>query len=149
MPRDAFIKIAGITGESPEGYIEIFSFSFGASNPSTVGSSAGGSSAGKVSLSDFSITKQLDGSSPQLFQKVVTGATIPNVTLLIKSVESATGEEVTITFTDVLISMYKLDETPGIQTPNSPCPPNQSGRPVESISFNFRELSFQNVPPTT
>jgi type VI secretion system secreted protein Hcp len=143
MPQDAFIKVAGITGESHDGYIEIFSFSFGASNPTSVGTGTG-SGAGKVSLSDFSITKQLDASSPQLFQKVVTGAVIPTVTLLIKSVESANGEEVTIVFTDVLISMYKLDEAPVNQTPEFPCPPNQTGRPVESISFNFRELAFQS-----
>ncbi len=149
MAQHAFIRVDGITGESQGGFIEIYSFSFGASNPTTIGSGTGGSGAGKVSLSDFSITKQLDASSPQLFQSVLKGATIPTVTLIIKSVESVTGEEVTILFTDVLISMYKLDETPVNQTPTSPCPPNQTGRPVESISFNFRELAFQNQSPTT
>jgi type VI secretion system Hcp family effector len=148
MAQDAFIKIDGITGESHNGYIEISSFSFGASNPTSVGSGTG-SGAGKVSLSDFSITKKLDASSPQLFQKVVTGTAIPTVTLIIKSVESVTGEEVTIKFTDVLISMYKLDETPVSQAPTFPCPPNQTGRPVESISFNFRELSFQTESSTS
>jgi type VI protein secretion system component Hcp len=82
--------------------------------------------------------------APAVVSKGFDGAAIPTVTLVIKSVQSATGEEVTIKFTDVLISMYKLDETPGNQTLTSPCPPNQTGRPVESISFNFRELSFQN-----
>jgi type VI secretion system secreted protein Hcp len=144
MPQDTYIKIAGITGESPNGYIEISSFSFGASNPISVGSGTGGSGAGKVSLSDFAITKELDSSSPQLFQKVITGAVIPTVTLVIKSIESAAGNEVTITFTDAIISTYKLDETPAKQTPPSPCPPNQTGRPVESISFNFKELTFDN-----
>jgi type VI secretion system secreted protein Hcp len=148
MPQDAFIKIAGIKGESPDGYIEIFSFSFGASNPTTVGTGTGGG-AGKVSLSDISITKKLDTSSPHLFQMVVTGALIPSVTLLIKSVESAAGDAVTIVFTDVVISMYKLDETPVSQAPTFPCPPNQTGQPVESVSFNFRELNFQSGSPTT
>lgn len=148
MPHDAFIMIDGITGESPNGYIEIDSFSFGASNPTSASSGTGGGGAGKVSLSDFSITKKLDGSSPQLFKNVVNGTHIPYVTLLIKSVESVNGDMVTIKFTDVFISMYKLDETPVNQIPNFPCPPNQSG-PVESISFNFEQLSFQTEPSTT
>jgi type VI secretion system secreted protein Hcp len=142
MPQDAFIQIAGIKGEGPNGYIEISSFSFGASNSTSVGSGTG-SGAGKVSLSDLSITKKLDASSPQLFQSAVSGEVISTVTLLIKRVESAAGDDVTIKFTDVAISMYKLDETPVNQTPTSPCPPNQTSEPVESISFNFRALSFQ------
>src|SRR6516225_8190153 len=59
MPFDAFLKIEtpNITGESTDskhkGEIEIYSFSLGASNPTTIGSATGGAGAGKVSLSSF------------------------------------------------------------------------------------------------
>ncbi|MEO7986135.1 MAG: type VI secretion system tube protein Hcp, partial [Gemmatimonadales bacterium] len=53
MAFDAFLKIDGVDGESTrkgfEKQTEIFSYSFGASNPSTVGSGGGGGGGGKVS----------------------------------------------------------------------------------------------------
>jgi type VI protein secretion system component Hcp len=52
---DYFLKIDGIDGESSSApNVEVQSFSWGASNPSSVGSS--GMSAGKVNVQDLSIT---------------------------------------------------------------------------------------------
>ncbi len=42
---------------SHSGTMEIFSFSFGAANPTTIGSSSTGGGGGKADLSDFSINK--------------------------------------------------------------------------------------------
>jgi hypothetical protein len=68
------------TAAGSKGWIELYSFSFGAANPADI--VGGGLSAGKVSLSDFSIglgtdsvqmphqivvTKPTDASSPKLF----------------------------------------------------------------------------------
>src|SRR5437868_2371794 len=76
MAFDAFIKLPDIEGESKrkgfEGQIAILSFSFGASNPSSIGSGGGGG-AGKVSLSSFNLMKLSDTTSPVLFQKCCTG----------------------------------------------------------------------------
>lgn len=47
--------VAATTPTGQKGWIEIDSFSFGASNPTSV-SSTGGAGAGKIDLSDFTIT---------------------------------------------------------------------------------------------
>jgi len=80
MAIDAFLFITGITGSGPGGAIEINSFSFGASNPGTVGSGSGGG-AGKVSLSDLTITKTVDSSSPKIFDNVLNSMVISSVVL--------------------------------------------------------------------
>ncbi len=75
---DAFLKIEGpdVKGDSQvdgyEGEIEILSFSWGVSNPNTIGriSGAGGGS-GKVTVSDFSVGKRIDKASPKLFRSAV------------------------------------------------------------------------------
>lgn len=76
MAFDAFIKLSGVEGESKrkgfEKQIEIFSFSWGASNPTTLGAGGGGG-AGKVSISSFNLMKKSDITSPVLFQHCCGG----------------------------------------------------------------------------
>jgi type VI secretion system secreted protein Hcp len=79
MAIDAFIKFSDkdLAGEAThfkhKGEIEILSFSFGASNPSSIGPGRTGSSTGRASLSSFSLTKFTDRASPLLFQKCCAG----------------------------------------------------------------------------
>ena len=76
MAVEIFLKIDGVTGESKaNGHvdeIEVFSFSLGASNPSSV-AYGHGSGAGKVDISSLSIQKQVDNASaeavPELRQR--------------------------------------------------------------------------------
>jgi type VI secretion system secreted protein Hcp len=60
MAFEAFLTIDGITGESQkddaQGWIEIYSFSWGATNPTSVGSGTG-SASGKVEISSISVQK--------------------------------------------------------------------------------------------
>ena len=144
---EAFLAIPGIMGGGPNGWIQIYSWSVGASNPTNVGSSGGGTSSGKVSLSDFSIGKLVDQSSPLLFQSILQGAIFPSATLTVKGPASL----VTVTFTNVTISGYNLDQnlptnvTIAGPTP-FPCPPDQGSGPKESVSFNFGSLSIDYKP---
>src|SRR3954469_3270111 len=79
MAFDSFLKITSpdVAGESQDakhkGEIELFSFSLGAHNPTTIGSATGGAGAGKVSFSNFSIMKKTDKTSPILFQACAGG----------------------------------------------------------------------------
>lgn len=72
MAFDAFLKITtpDVAGESSDskhpGEIELYSFSLGAHNTTTIGSATGGAGAGKVSFSSFSIMKKTDKTSPIL-----------------------------------------------------------------------------------
>ena len=76
MAVEMLLDIDGVKGESQvkgfENKIDIFSLSFGASNPSQV-STGGGSGSGKVSLSSLSIQKVVDSSTPDLFRACCSG----------------------------------------------------------------------------
>ncbi len=74
MSFDCFLQIRGATrstGESTDSayskWIEIESFSFGASNPSTIGSGTPGSGAGRVVSRPSIVLKPYDNVSPDLF----------------------------------------------------------------------------------
>src|SRR5947207_15370444 len=84
MASDYYLKINGVTGESQavgmDEYIELDSFSFGASNPADVGGK--GLSGGKASLSDFSFTCGLDSASIGILKNLYTGTHIDTCTFV-------------------------------------------------------------------
>jgi type VI secretion system secreted protein Hcp len=150
MAIDAYLFITGITGSGPGGAIEIDSFSFGASNSGTAGTGSSGGGAGKVSLSDLTITKTVDSSSPKIFDNVLNGMVISSVVLKVyrgaggKGSTGSPTEYLMITLTNCVISGYTLND--GTSGSQSPCPPTDGGRPMESISINFGQLAFQYMP---
>ena len=68
MAVDYYLKLEGIEGESQDSShkneIQLLSWSWGASNVSSV-AGTGGSGAGKVDLSDFSVMTHFDKSTPK------------------------------------------------------------------------------------
>ena len=68
MSVDYYLKLDGIEGEAVstgfEKQIQLLSFSWGGSQTTSV-AGTGGSGAGKVDLSDLSVMKYYDKSSPQ------------------------------------------------------------------------------------
>ena len=73
LPQDRRPDVDGeATQAKHEKWIEIYSFSWGASNPTTVGSGRG-LSAGKVSVSSFNIMKKTEASSATLFAACCAG----------------------------------------------------------------------------
>lgn len=84
MAVDYYLKLDGIQGESTrEGHaneIALQSWSWGASQQSTV-SSTGGSGAGKVDLSNLSIMTEFDKSTPKFFKSICAGTHIKTGTL--------------------------------------------------------------------
>jgi type VI secretion system secreted protein Hcp len=119
MAFDAFLKIDGITGESNhdkhKGEIDVLAFSWNIVR----GSVSSGDVSGAAKVSDFSIVKQLDMASPQLFASVCEGKTITEATLSVErvgprgviSTVSPTGggsdrptEQVSLTFHKATIS---------------------------------------------
>jgi type VI secretion system secreted protein Hcp len=140
MAFDAFLKIDGITGETQAGEIQLESFSWGASNPASIGSGTGGAGAGKVSFQDFSFTALAGKQSHQLFEALARGSTVGSALLTINH----KTETLTIKFSDVFISSYKLDEGGLLSQKCSEgaLPAVQLGAPVENVSFNFTQVSF-------
>jgi X-X-X-Leu-X-X-Gly heptad repeat protein len=142
MAIDAFLKLDGIPGESQEG-IRLQSFSWGVSNPSSNVTSSGGSAgSGKASFQDFSFTSVVGKQSPQLFRSVVEGTRIGSGTLTVND----KVEPITIKFSEVFISSYKLDEG-AIKLSEGAIKLSegavQLGAPMEAVSFNFTSVEFQ------
>lgn len=131
---DAFLKIEGVDGESTakgyEKWIRIESFSWGASQSISFGS--GGREAGKVAITDLSLTKRVDRSSPALFLKTAKGDVVNQVELRLVRTDSKGNYEAPfyqIKLDDVIISSVQTSGGAGADD-----------RPGESISFNFSKI---------
>src|SRR5258707_11169961 len=81
--------------------MEIYSFSFGASNPVTIGSATEGSGAGKVSISSFNIMKKTDNASPSLFTACCKGTHFPTVTVVLRKAGGSQLEYLKYIFSEV------------------------------------------------
>ena len=72
MAVDMFLEVKEVPGESMkkghEGQIDIVSFSFGAVQHGSFARGGPGGGAGKAEFQDISIIKEVDKSSPKLFQ---------------------------------------------------------------------------------
>jgi type VI secretion system secreted protein Hcp len=135
MAFDAFLKIEGIPGESTDDkhkdWIEILSFSFGATQPASgSASTGGGASAERVNLQDFSIVKALDKASPKIFEFCCTGKHIKDVTI---ELCRAGGDK-------VKYMEFKLEEA--IVSSYRPGGSAQGGEtlPLEEVTFNFGKI---------
>jgi type VI secretion system secreted protein Hcp len=134
MAIEYHLKIGSIEGESTAAkhtnQIELLSWSWGASNPTNIAGS--GMSAGKVSLSDLSITKQVDKSSPKLLELCVTGKHVDEATLYCSK---QTGQK---TPDDFLTIKLKEVYVSGFQAGGS------SGEDVgtESVKFTYGSINY-------
>ncbi len=97
MAFDTFMKFEGpaVEGESTatgfENTFEIYSFSWGASNPVTIGSSSAGLAGGKVSISSFNVMKKSEAASTKLFNACCTGQHYEKVTVTMRKATGSDG----------------------------------------------------------
>ncbi len=137
MAFDTFLKITGIEGESTakgaEKQIEIFSFSWGASNPSTVGPGSGGISAGRVTLSSFRISKKTDKASALLFKACCTNEHKKEAVVSIRKATGG-GQEpyLTYKFSDVMVESIDWAGTSG-----------GDDTPIEAVSLAFGKVEIE------
>src|SRR5271157_2185081 len=75
------------------GWIAIYSFSWGASNPTTVSSGSTGLSAGKVSVSSFNVMKKTENSSCDLFQACCNGQHYATAQVVMRKAAGTTGKQ--------------------------------------------------------
>jgi type VI secretion system secreted protein Hcp len=133
MAVDFFLKVDGADGESTQSghsnEIKIHSFSWGCSQQTSV-SGSGGSAAGKASLSDISIMKDLDKASPEMFKMLLTGKHIATAVLTAqKATGTTTGAPfLTITFGEVFVTSQQISGSSEI--------------PSESVSFSYNTIKF-------
>jgi type VI protein secretion system component Hcp len=72
------LSIEGLQGGNE---LEVDSYSWGVTNPATVGTPGGGGGAGKATFSDLVVTRPVDGVSPRLVTAAATGQHFDSATL--------------------------------------------------------------------
>jgi len=133
MSSDYLLDLGDVKGESKDDVhkesIEIASWSLGASNPTSVGSS--GMSAGKVSFSDLSVMISLEKASVELLTRVCTGKVIPKATLFgRKAGDDKRQDYLKIELNEVMVSSWQTSASDG------------GGIPMLSISFAFSKITY-------
>lgn len=133
MSFDAFVKIDGIEGESTDskhsGWIEATQYKAGASQKvSSTVSSAGGATTGRVDVKPFTFTKQVDGSSPKLFQACCAGTHFNKIIIAIHRA----GETEKVKFMQYELSDCIISDVTTVGGENQ--------FPTESISIDFGKI---------
>jgi len=126
---DGGTKVKGetsATGLTPAtGWIEIYSFSWGASNPTTVSPGRGGLAAGRVSISSFNVMKKTENSSADLFSACCNGQHYPKAQVVMRKAAGADGKQAIFLqydFTDVMVeSIQWSGSSGGDDTPSESC----------------------------
>jgi len=139
MAFDTYVDLSPtIEGEATakgfEKKIEIFSFSWGASAPVTVGPGKGGLNASRVSISSFNVMKKTDVASPKLFKACCTGETIKTCLVSLRKQTGAGGQEVFLTykFEEVMVESVQWSGSSG-----------GDDTPSESVSFAFAKVTVE------
>jgi len=131
MAVNCVLAVEGITGNSSieAGSIQIFSYSWGASNPASMGSGANDSRSGKPNCSDLSIMKALDATSPYLFEKICKCVAIPSMSLkYFKNINDQNTMYIEYKFTNVYVSSQQHG--------------GSDENPTESVSFAYDKVEF-------
>jgi type VI secretion system secreted protein Hcp len=137
MAVNAYLVIDGTPGPSTSktDAIDVLSFSFGASMTNTYGAGSSGKEAraGRADISDLTIMKVLDKTSPALFDHCVTGNVLSKVTLLYdKPVGDSQQDYFKVEMTDALITSIQLS--------------GSSENPTESVAFAFQKVVIAYNP---
>lgn len=113
-----------------EKWIQIYSFSLGASNPSSVGTGTGAGS-GKVSFSSLSIQKEVDSATATLFMNCCKGTHFQKAKLVIREA----GGESPVDFLTFEMQLVFVDNISwgGAQG---------GGKPSESVSLSCAEIKM-------
>lgn len=136
MSTDIYLKIEGIAGESQkQGHadeIELTSFSFGVNQSGSFHKGGQGGGAGKASISDITVTKEVDKASPLLFQACATGRHIPSAVIYS---QKAGGNNAPVTYyeiklTKLLVSSHQNNGSDG------------GDAIYETVTFNFARVDF-------
>ncbi|BAF88589.1 MULTISPECIES: Hcp family type VI secretion system effector [Azorhizobium] len=132
-----YVKYDGIDGEATQQdhkkWIDVLSLSWGVGRGiSTVSGSGNNREASEPSISEVSIVKMFDASSPKLFTEACTGNTGKTVKIDLTTTGSPGATYCTYTLTNALISSYSVS--------------SGGDRPTESISISFTKLEFKFTP---
>jgi type VI secretion system secreted protein Hcp len=131
MAVDYYLKLDGVKGEAADknhkDEIQVLSFSWGGSQVSSV-SGTGGSGAGKVDLSDFTIMTYFDKGTPTLFKSLCAGTHIKTGTLTAIKSGGDGKPYLTLDLTELFVSSLQLSASSEI--------------PSVSLSFTYNTIKI-------
>lgn len=135
---DAYLHLEGVKGDATDsdhvGHIMVGSFNFEAASPAQKGQ-GGGQSAGKVRISDFSVTKFTDSASPKLFQACCDGTHFKKAVLHVrKSGGKKSIDYLQYKFTELFVTDFKWAVEHNEETP------------TEHLSFSFASVEITYTP---
>ena len=137
MAVDMFLKLGDIKGEAKDSKhkeeIDVLAWSWGMSNSGSMQSGGGGGS-GKANVSDISLTKFIDKSSPNLMLYCCSGKHFGNATLVVRKSGDTPLEYLKIMLEDVLIT--------GVSTGGS----GGEDRLTENLTLNFAKYKVSYQP---
>ena len=139
MVTDFFLKIDNVKGESADskhgGEIDVESFSWGETNPTSLGSATVGAGAGKVKFDSMVITTRVSSASPQLALMCASGLHAATAVLTVRKAGGTQEEYYKVTFKTVFITQYRSVAVAGIDL-----------IPRDEISFAFGEYMIEYRP---
>jgi type VI secretion system secreted protein Hcp len=131
MAVDYFLKLDAIDGESQDdkhkNEIQIMSWSWGASQVSSV-AGTGGSGAGKVDCSDFSIMTYFDKATPKLFKSIGLGTHIKTGTMTATKSGAEGKPYLKVDFKEMFVTSLQIS--------------GSSEVPTVSLSFSYNEIKI-------
>lgn len=150
MAVDAFLALDGIKGESnakgAEGWIEIMSWSFGASQNTSVGGATAGAGAGKVTFAPLTIVKRADTGSAKLWLACCNGSHFAKVNFMVRKAGGTAlaflkAELATVFVKDfsIKIDALKVDAVGKVVD-------GGSDTPLEYITFVYNKLQLTYTP---
>ena len=134
---DMFLKIDGIDGESKDAVhkdeIDVLAWSWGAINTGSTGSGTGASS-GATNLQDFSFTKFVDKSTPDLYSNTFNGEIIPEAKLTVRRSGDKPLDFLVITFINVIVSSVSTGGSAGAE------------ELTENVTLSFAKIKIEYTP---
>ena len=107
-------------------------------SPLTSRTSASGARSGTVEMQDFSVTKVIDKTSPDLALACASGTRIPEVTIEVTRAGRGAVEYLVITMENVIITSISPAGTSGTGGLD----------PLEEISFQYEKLTWESASST-
>jgi type VI secretion system secreted protein Hcp len=138
LGQSAFMRCTGIDGNATGKSIEVYSYSWGIQSPRDL---ATGQASGKRQHKPFIITKELDRSTPLLFNKLVNNSTIPFcvIQFVHKMSDGSSEPYMTITLTNAQVSevvSHKGDtRSPEVRQLNE----------TEEVSFTYQKITWEAI----
>jgi type VI secretion system secreted protein Hcp len=114
--------------EGPQG-VQIFSYSWGVSNPTTIGSGGGGAGSGKASFSSLNLMKNVDLSSAELLQAAADGRHYPKAVFTAQWGTGNAAAKAEYELHDVVVESVQQSGAGG-------------SAPSESVSFDFGKIKW-------